>query len=39
MPISQRSGKRLTSQIVEKLLKDGRARLKDCKSQKTGKDL
>jgi len=22
---------------VEKLLKDGRARLKDCKSQKTGK--
>ena len=30
-------GKRLTSQIVEKLLKDGRARLKDCKSQKTGK--
>ena len=30
-------GKRLTSQIVEKLLKDGRARLKDCKSQKSGK--
>ena len=30
-------GKRLTFQIVEKLLKDGRARLKDCKSQKTGK--
>ena len=30
-------GKRLTPQIVEKLLKDGRARLKDCKSQKTGK--
>ena len=30
-------GKRLTSQIVERLLKDGRARLKDCKSQKTGK--
>ena len=30
-------GKRLTSQIVEKLLKDGRTRLKDCKSQKTGK--
>ena len=30
-------GKRLTAQIVEKLLKDGRARLKDCKSQKTGK--
>ena len=30
-------GKRLTSQIVEKLLKDGRAWLKDCKSQKTGK--
>ncbi len=30
-------GKRLTAQVVEKLLKDGRARLKDCKSQKTGK--
>ena len=30
-------GKRLTSQIVEKLLKDGRAKLKDCKSQKTDK--
>lgn len=30
-------GKRLTPQIVEKLLKDGRARLKDCKSQKTSK--
>lgn len=30
-------GKRLTAQVIEKLLKDGRARLKDCKSQKTGK--
>ena len=30
-------GKRLTSQIVEKLLRDGRVKLKDCKSQKTGK--
>ena len=30
-------GKRLTVQVVEKLLKEGRARLKDCKSQKTGK--
>ena len=30
-------GKRLTSQIVEKLLQDGRVKLKDCRSQKTGK--
>lgn len=30
-------GKRLTPQIVEKLLRNGRVRLKDCKSQKTGK--
>ena len=30
-------GKRLTPQIVEKLLRDKRVRLKDCKSQKTGK--
>ena len=30
-------GKRLTSQIVEKLLRDKRVHLKDCKSQKTGK--
>lgn len=30
-------GKRLTSQVVEKLLRDGRVKLKDCKSQKTGK--
>ena len=30
-------GKRLTPQIVEKLLRDGRVKLKDCKSQKTGK--
>ena len=30
-------GKRLTPQVVEKLLRDGRVKLKDCKSQKTGK--
>ena len=30
-------GKRLTSQIVEKLLRDGRVKLKDCRSQKTGR--
>ena len=30
-------GKHLTGQMVEKLLRDGRIRLKDCKSQKTGK--
>ena len=30
-------GKHLTPQIVEKLLRDGRVRMKDCKSQKTGK--
>ena len=30
-------GKRLTPQIVEKLLRDRRVRLKDCRSQKTGK--
>ena len=30
-------GKQPTSHIVEKLLKDKRVRLKDCKSQKTGK--
>ena len=30
-------GKRLTSQNVEKLLRDKRVHLKDCKSQKTGK--
>ena len=30
-------GKRLTSQIVEKLLRDGRVKLKDCRSRKTGK--
>ena len=29
-------GKRLTSQVVEKLLRDKRVKLKDCKSQKTG---
>ena len=30
-------GKRLTPQVVEKLLRDGRVKLKDCKSQKTDK--
>ena len=30
-------GKRLTPQVVERLLRDGRVKLKDCKSQKTGK--
>ncbi|ERL22779.1 DNA topoisomerase [Oribacterium sp. oral taxon 078 str. F0263] len=30
-------GKRMTGQIAEKLLRDGRVRLKDCKSQKTGR--
>lgn len=32
-----RLDKRLTGQMVEKLLRDGRVRLKDCKSQRTGK--
>ena len=32
-----RIGKRPTRQVVDKLLRDGRARLKDCKSQRTGK--
>ena len=32
-----RIGKRLTGQIVEKLLRDGRVRLKDCQNQKTGR--
>ena len=32
-----RLGKRSTRQVVDKLLRDGRARLKDCKSQRTGK--
>ena len=32
-----RLGKRPTRQVVDKLLRDGRARLKDCKSQHTGK--
>ena len=32
-----RLGKRPTRQVVDKLLRDGRARLKDCKSQRTGK--
>ena len=31
-------GKRLSSGMAEKLLADGRIRLKDCKSQKTGKN-
>ena len=33
----KRLGKHLTGQMVDKLLRDGRARLKDCKSQRTGK--
>ncbi len=32
-----RLGKRPIRQVVDKLLRDGRARLKDCKSQRTGK--
>ena len=31
-------GKRLTTHIVDQLLRDGRAKLKDCKSKKTGKN-
>ena len=30
-------GKKLTSQIAEKLIRDKRVRLKDCRSKKTGK--
>lgn len=30
-------GKKLTEYIVDKLLRDGRVKLKDCKSKKTGK--
>lgn len=30
-------GKRLTAQMAEQLVRDGRIRVKDCKSQKTGK--
>lgn len=30
-------GKRLTAQMAERLVRDGRIRVKDCKSQKTGK--
>lgn len=30
-------GKRLTAQMAERLVRDGRIRMKDCKSQKTGK--
>ncbi|MCD8321280.1 MAG: DNA topoisomerase 3 [Oscillospiraceae bacterium] len=33
----QKIGKRMTAQIAEKLVRDGRVQLKDCKSQKTGK--
>ena len=33
----KRLGKHITGQLVDKLLRDGRARLKDCKSQRTGK--
>ena len=33
----KRLGKHLTGQLVDKLLRDGHARLKDCKSQRTGK--
>jgi DNA topoisomerase-3 len=33
----KRLGKNLTGQMVDKLLRDGRIRLKDCKSAKTGK--
>ena len=32
-----RLGKRPTRQVVDKLLRDSRARLKDCRSQRTGK--
>lgn len=31
-------GKRMTKQTAEKLVRDGRVKLKDCKSQKTGKN-
>lgn len=31
-------GKRMTKQIAEKLLRDGRVKLKACKSQRTGKE-
>ena len=33
----KRLDKQLTGQLVDKLLRGGRARLKDCKSQRTGK--
>ena len=33
----KRLGKHITGQLVDKLLRNGRARLKDCKSQRTGK--
>ena len=33
----KRLGKHLTGQLVDKLLRDGRARLKDCKSQRTSR--
>ena len=33
----KRLGKHVSAKLVDKLLRDGRARLKDCKSQRTGK--
>ena len=33
----KRLGKHVSARLVDKLLRDGRARLKDCKSQRTGK--
>ena len=33
----KRLGKHVSANLVDKLLRDGRARLKDCKSQRTGK--
>lgn len=33
----KRIGKRLTAQMAEKLIRDGKIRIKGCKSQKTGK--
>ncbi|MCD7920573.1 MAG: DNA topoisomerase 3 [Clostridiales bacterium] len=33
----QKIGKHMTAQIAKKLVRDGRVRLKDCKSQRTGK--
>lgn len=36
-PFFKRLGKHVSAKLVDKLLRDGRARLKDCKSQRTGK--